>query len=352
MAISNQFKPYGGTFSFENSTNFPCLAPKGSPTRAFELTSGGQDWPANTNQNVGNWFLTGSEVFVAPPPLIMRLDDPVPTVSGVIIDVDGSDKWVIQARGTNDQLLGSPITLTSSSPGAGDGLAAPWSFSFSSNAIYSIRMSFTGATNGVNVGFAFDNFTIPKASASVVLSNLFQTYDGTARRVTATTIPPGLQVIFSYDGSPDAPTNVGNYTVIGEIVDLKYEGSATNTLVVVPATVAITLSNIAFLRIFLEIAERQKIAVTQELAITSQRAEDMTRSSLNLKQLLQEMQFSFLWLTLSQDSLSMSTSLGSSRNTHQHGHDSRLIAERSSANSSNRSVVSMSNPTWVPSHRE
>jgi signal transduction histidine kinase len=42
------------------------------------------------------------------------------------------------------------------------------------------------------------------------------------------------------------------------------------------------------LRIFLEIAERKKIAMTQELAATNQRAEVMRRTSVNLKQLLDE----------------------------------------------------------------
>ena len=51
---------------------------------------------------------------------------------------------------------------------------------------------------------------------------------------------------------------------------------------------AITLSNIAFLRIFLEIAERKKMALTHELAVTNERADAMRKNSLELKQLLQE----------------------------------------------------------------
>ena len=51
---------------------------------------------------------------------------------------------------------------------------------------------------------------------------------------------------------------------------------------------AITLSNIAFLRIFLEIAERQKIAATHQLAVTSERAEAFRQNSVVLAQLLQE----------------------------------------------------------------
>jgi len=51
---------------------------------------------------------------------------------------------------------------------------------------------------------------------------------------------------------------------------------------------AITLSNIAFLRIFLEIAERQKLAVARELAVTNERADHMQKNSLSLKKLLLE----------------------------------------------------------------
>jgi signal transduction histidine kinase len=52
--------------------------------------------------------------------------------------------------------------------------------------------------------------------------------------------------------------------------------------------VAITLSNIAFLRIFLENAERQKLAVANELANTHEFADAMQRNSMELQKLLQE----------------------------------------------------------------
>ena len=77
---------------------------------------------------------------------------------------------------------------------------------------------------------------INKAAASVTLTNLSQTYDGTAKNVTATTVPPGLTVNVTYNGSPSAPTNAGSYTVVGTINDINYSGSATNTLLVVSTT--------------------------------------------------------------------------------------------------------------------
>jgi hypothetical protein len=69
-----------------------------------------------------------------------------------------------------------------------------------------------------------------KTTATVTLSNLLQVYDGTARNVSATTTPAGLTVNLSFNGSVDAPTDAGIYTVIGIINDPNYQGSATNTL--------------------------------------------------------------------------------------------------------------------------
>ena len=67
---------------------------------------------------------------------------------------------------------------------------------------------------------------------AVTLGNLNQIYTGSAISVTASTTPTGLTVNLTYNGSPNAPTNVGSYTVVGIISDPNYYGSATNTLVV------------------------------------------------------------------------------------------------------------------------
>ena len=92
-------------------------------------------------------------------------------------------------------------------------------------------------------GSATNTLVISKATGIVTLSNLFQTYDGTAKRVTATTAPPGLVVNLKYNGSANAPTNVGSYTVIGTINNPNYQGSATSTLVITaPAPPAIILT--------------------------------------------------------------------------------------------------------------
>jgi len=84
-------------------------------------------------------------------------------------------------------------------------------------------------------GSTFDGFPTAiwsKPYATVALGNLSQMFNGTARNVTATTMPSGLTVNLTYNGSTSAPTNAGSYTVIGTINDLNYQGSTTNGLVV------------------------------------------------------------------------------------------------------------------------
>ena len=76
------------------------------------------------------------------------------------------------------------------------------------------------------------NTLVINPNATVTLGNLNQLYTGSAISVTVSTTPPGLTVNLTYNGSPNAPTNPGNYTVIGIISDPNYYGSATNTLVV------------------------------------------------------------------------------------------------------------------------
>jgi uncharacterized repeat protein (TIGR01451 family) len=95
------------------------------------------------------------------------------------------------------------------------------------------------------------SFNIAKGSATVTLSNLSQTYDGTPKSATATTNPAGLNVTITYTPVPGAPrspkvaggpTNAGSYTVQATIDDPNYEGSASDTLVIAKANATINVS--------------------------------------------------------------------------------------------------------------
>jgi len=85
--------------------------------------------------------------------------------------------------------------------------------------------------------------TVSKASATVTLQELSQTYDGTPRAVTATTVPEGLAVDITYDGAAEAPVAAGTYEVTGTVVDANYAASATDTLTVAKASQTIDFPN-------------------------------------------------------------------------------------------------------------
>jgi len=59
------------------------------------------------------------------------------------------------------------------------------------------------------------SFAVAKATATVTLSGLNQTYDATAKAATVTANPSGLAVSIAYDGAAAGPTNAGSYAVEG-----------------------------------------------------------------------------------------------------------------------------------------
>ena len=71
-----------------------------------------------------------------------------------------------------------------------------------------------------------------KIPPNLILGDLLQTYDGSAKTVSSTTLPMGLAVDLTYDGATNEPVNVGSYTVVGTINDASHQGTATNTLVI------------------------------------------------------------------------------------------------------------------------
>jgi len=91
-------------------------------------------------------------------------------------------------------------------------------------------------------GTASGTLVIAKASATVTLGSLSATADGTAHAATATTVPAGLSVTFTYNGSATAPSAAGSYTVVGTINDPNYTGTATGTMVIAaPLTASSTV---------------------------------------------------------------------------------------------------------------
>ncbi len=75
-------------------------------------------------------------------------------------------------------------------------------------------------------------FTVRQLDATVTLQGLAQFFDGNPKPVSATTVPEGLQVAFTYNEDTNAPAAVGSYGVTATTDDPVYLGSATGILVI------------------------------------------------------------------------------------------------------------------------
>jgi cyclophilin family peptidyl-prolyl cis-trans isomerase len=96
-----------------------------------------------------------------------------------------------------------------------------------------------------HTGTASGTLVIAKAAATLTLGGLAQTFDGSAKAISATTTPAGLTVTFTYNGSATAPTNAGSYAVVGTISDTNYSGSDSGTLVIAKAAATVSLGSLA-----------------------------------------------------------------------------------------------------------
>ncbi len=114
-------------------------------------------------------------------------------------------------------------------------LADGTNLTFSGAGMVLVKASQGGDANWDAAPDVTNQFNVAKAWAGLTLSGLSQTYDGTARTVTATTVPAGLSVAITYDGSGTAPVNAGSYTVVSIIADATYQGGITGALVVAKA---------------------------------------------------------------------------------------------------------------------
>jgi hypothetical protein len=104
----------------------------------------------------------------------------------------------------------------------------------------------TGTVNeAMYQGIASGTLVVAKAIAQVTLNSasLSQTYNRSERIVTAATVPAGLTVGLTYQGSAVPPTNVGVYAVVATVTEAHYEGAATGTLTVAKANQTITFPN-------------------------------------------------------------------------------------------------------------
>jgi len=145
--------------------------------------------------------------------------------TGVDKSYDGTTTAVVTLsdnRITGDSITDSYTDASFSDPSAGAGkTVSVTGISISGSSSGNYALSSTTATTTAD---------ITAASASIALSGLNQTFTGEPIEVTATTIPAGLSVTITYNGSVTTPAAAGVYAIVATIDDPNYSGTATGTL--------------------------------------------------------------------------------------------------------------------------
>jgi len=135
-----------------------------------------------------------------------------------------------------------PVTVTTTPPGLAVNVTYNGSATVpSAIGSYAVTATITDANYD---GSASGTLQIAAGLATVTIGNLSQVYDGTAKTVTVTTVPAGLAVDITYNGSATAPVSAGSYAVVATVNDPNYAGSASDTLVIAKALATVTLGNL------------------------------------------------------------------------------------------------------------
>jgi|GEM_PF-784241 len=113
---------------------------------------------------------------------------------------------------------------------------APYSVTYDGSAIAPVMPGAYGvtvtATSGENTVTTTGSLTIAKALAAVSFDNLTFYSDGTPKAAPVSTIPSGLAVNVTYNGSTTPPHNPGSYAVAAVVNDIAYHGGVTGALVI------------------------------------------------------------------------------------------------------------------------
>ena len=141
---------------------------------------------------------------------------------------------------------GTNVLGTNTLAGSGASPTATYTNALLAVGAHTITANYAGDANfNASSGSAGTAQTVNKAAATLSFGSLSQAYNGAARSVTVTTTPASLANTVTYNGSANAPTNAGSYTVIATITNPNYTGSATNTLVVSAAAATLSFGSLS-----------------------------------------------------------------------------------------------------------
>lgn len=195
LIIRDQFlNEFGLLFSREDG-GFPVIAEVGtSPATAF-ASFWGENTPA-PGVDIGRFFLTDDGFLTGtdPPPLILTFDSPLDSISGCNLDIDGGERFIIQARDIDENVI-SEFIIQDGDPGTGDGRLTCWGFNLESceEKIYSVRLE--GTRPFPSFGLGIDNLSFCFSVTAVETNTTCNNNNGIIELSTS-----GIDFEYSLDG--------------------------------------------------------------------------------------------------------------------------------------------------------
>jgi F0F1-type ATP synthase membrane subunit c/vacuolar-type H+-ATPase subunit K len=148
------------------------------------------------------------------------------------LDISTSPSFTTFLTGYNNLNVGNVLTynITGLSP----------------NTTYYVRLTsyFQMFTSPIATSISVLTNSSTALTATVSLSNVTAIYDGLTHTVTATTIPAGLTVGITYNGSSTVPTNAGTYAIVATVTDPNYQGTTSGNFVISKTSAPVSFSNL------------------------------------------------------------------------------------------------------------
>ena len=162
LVLAQQFRPAMGIrFSRADGGNVT-LAKTGTPYTAFAAGPDTATWTAGDALLATDpWASSTGDFFVklsgtAATALVIDYDYATAAASGLILDVDADETWVIRAYSASGTTLVAETVLAGGSPGTGNQTATPWAITRPAADIVQLRIVQTGGNT--NAGAALDMF--------------------------------------------------------------------------------------------------------------------------------------------------------------------------------------------------
>lgn len=158
MALGDQYLESTGVRFFLDDGQVPVLAGLGWPQEAFDSNFGPDSSP--DADILGQFMLTDDGIVAGGiiSPLYISFENPIDSISAVVMDLDGDEFFVVNALDEIGNII-YELRIDAGDPLTGDGLATPFGFNLPSCEGTIHMLSFKGERNdGGGFGFAMDNF--------------------------------------------------------------------------------------------------------------------------------------------------------------------------------------------------